>query len=204
MAANRAPQPARLDGKGIEYFAKRERNPTSRVTRPAVANAVRRATSSADDDDGDGDDDDAEEEEEEAAAEEESAKKEEEEEAVGYPQAPLPRERASPRGDGDANVAAAAVVAAVGTMPHDDAALPATPRRGEGGAAGTTTTARWLPTSHASDSEILLVATRASSIVVWPAGGLWLLAAFDQQKEISYYSLSLMRERKNDPFTIEY
>jgi hypothetical protein len=183
MAANRAPQPARLDGKGIEYFAKRERNPTSRVTRPAVANAVRRATSSADDDDGDGDDDDAEEEEEEAAAEEESAKKEEEEEAVGYPQAPLPRERASPRGDGDANVAAAAVVAAVGTMPDDDAAPPATPHR------GATKTARWLPTSNASDSEILLTATRASSIVVWPAGGLWLLAAFDQERDLLLLSL---------------
>ena len=100
MAANRAPQPARLDGKGIEYFAKRERNPTSRVTRPAVANAVRRATSSADDDDGDDDDDDGddddddaeeEEEEEEEAAEEERAENEEEEEAVGYPLDPPPR-----------------------------------------------------------------------------------------------------------------
>jgi len=94
MTANRAPQPARLDGKGIEYFAKRERTPTSRVTRPAVANAVRRASPAADDDADDAaaaddDDDDAEEE---AAAEEERAEKEEEKEEARYPLAPLLRE----------------------------------------------------------------------------------------------------------------
>jgi hypothetical protein len=49
MTANSAPHPARLDGKGIEYFAKRDRNPTSRDKSAAVANAVRPAPSADDD-----------------------------------------------------------------------------------------------------------------------------------------------------------